>query len=419
MDKNKAIKILEELKVRIPSIKEEEPPLRSPKFLKWQLATQTAIKKIFPDNEAHVHRFESINYRTSAYRIATSTTDVAKAAFISGIEKADAILHSMIEEIQIYWSEGGASSVIQTGQHVAHAQNPKIVFVVHGRNESLRKSMFEFLRAMGLQPLEWSQATKATGEATPYVGQILDKAFSMAQAVVVLMTPDDLAYLRKEFQSEHDEAFEKNPTAQARPNVLFEAGMAMGRDVRRTVLVQVGTLRPFSDVGGRHILHLNSTSERRQDLAERLKTAGCDVDLTGRDWHTAGLFELKEAKQFNPAPIESPTTPSPEIAISSPPEVVPGLTVAEAEIIEATPDHGWIYLRRTDAYGQFVSAGKGDFFRETDASHQAKYVDALESLLAKNLVRSEERDAFRLTGRGFEIRKSLKAARSVSTTPSQ
>jgi hypothetical protein len=186
--------------------------------------------------------------------------------------------------------------------------------------------------------------------------------------------------------------------------------MAMGRDVRRTVLVQVGALRPFSDVGGRHILRLNNTSARRQDLAERLKTAGCDVDLTGRDWHTAGSFELNEAKQFNPDPIESPTTPSPKIAVSSPPEAVPGLTVAEAEIIQATPDHGWIYLMRSSSYGQFVNAGKGDFFRETDASHQAKYVDALESLLTKNLVRSEGRDTFRLTGRGFDIRNALKAA---------
>jgi hypothetical protein len=73
MEKGNAIKILEELRGRIPSIKEEQYPLRSPKFLKWQLDTQTAIEKIFPENEGHVHRFNSINYRTSAYRIATST----------------------------------------------------------------------------------------------------------------------------------------------------------------------------------------------------------------------------------------------------------------------------------------------------------------------------------------------------------
>lgn len=33
-----------------------------------------------------------------------------------------------------------------------------IVFVVHGRNEQFRKSMFEFLLSIGLRPIEWSQA---------------------------------------------------------------------------------------------------------------------------------------------------------------------------------------------------------------------------------------------------------------------
>jgi hypothetical protein len=155
--------------------------------------------------------------------------------------------------------------------------------------------MFDFLRAIGLKPLEWSQAIGATGEATPYIGQVLDTAFTIAQAVVVLMTPDDVACLRVEIQTEQDPHYEKQPTGQARPNVLFEAGMAMGRNPKRTVLVEIGTLRPFSDVGGRHVLRLNNSSERRHDLAQRLQTAGCAVDLTGRDWHTVGSFDLKPA----------------------------------------------------------------------------------------------------------------------------
>lgn len=170
--------------------------------------------------------------------------------------------------------------------------DPWTVFVVHGRNEALRRSMFDFLRAIGLKPLEWSQAITATGEASPYIGQVLDTAFSIAKAVVVLMTPDDMVCLRKQLQAQHDGDHEKKLTAQARPNVLFEAGMAMGRDPKRTILVQIGALRPFSDIGGRHVLHLNDTSERRHDLADRLQNAGCQVDLSGRDWHTVGSFKV-------------------------------------------------------------------------------------------------------------------------------
>jgi hypothetical protein len=70
--------------------------------------------------------------------------------------------------------------------------------------------------------------------------------------------------------------------------VLFEAGMAMGRDPDRTVIVEFGWVKVFSDIHGRHGVHLNNTLAKRQDLAERLRTAGCAVDTTGTDWHEIG-----------------------------------------------------------------------------------------------------------------------------------
>jgi hypothetical protein len=126
-----------------------------------------------------------------------------------------------------------------------------------------------------------------TGEASPYIGRILDVALASAQAIVVLLTPDEITYLRSEYGLGADDADTK-PAAQARPNVLFEAGMAIGRDPDRTVLVEFGHVRPFSDVAGRHVLRLDNSPERRKDLAQRLATAGCEVDFTGTDWLTAG-----------------------------------------------------------------------------------------------------------------------------------
>lgn len=167
--------------------------------------------------------------------------------------------------------------------------NAKKVFVVHGRNAPARDAMFTFLRAIGLEPIEWSTAISATGSASPYIGQVLDSAFAMARAVVVLLTPDDIAYLRPEYASGDDDP-ERTPTPQARPNVLFEAGMAMGHHPDRTVLVELGTLRPFSDVAGRHAIRLDNSAPKRNDLAQRLRNAGCDVDTSGADWLNAGDF---------------------------------------------------------------------------------------------------------------------------------
>ena len=163
------------------------------------------------------------------------------------------------------------------------------VFVVHGRNKAARFSMFEFLRAIGLAPIEWSKAVSMTGEGSPYIGEVLTTALGAAQAIVVLLTPDDVAYLRSEYAN-GDADPETTHFGQARPNVLFEAGMAMGRDPARTILVELGELRSFSDVAGRHVLRMNNEIGMRKQLAERLRTAGCDVDTSGEDWHVAGDF---------------------------------------------------------------------------------------------------------------------------------
>jgi predicted nucleotide-binding protein len=170
--------------------------------------------------------------------------------------------------------------------------DPRKVFVVHGRNEELRRSLFSFLRAIDLVPTEWTEAIKNTGKSSPYIGEILETAFSQAQAIVVLMTPEDEARLHPEYHGVDEPVYETKFTLQARANVLFEAGMAMGRNPDRTVLVEVGKLRGFSDIVGRHTIRLNNEPEKRLELANRLATAGCKVNKDGTDWLKIGDFSV-------------------------------------------------------------------------------------------------------------------------------
>ena len=182
-------------------------------------------------------------------------------------------------------------------------QSPKIVpdkrtvFVIHGRDERLRAGIFEFLRSLDLKPLEWTEAVKFTGKGSPYIGEILDAAFSHAQAVVVLFTPDDEARLLQALWKEGEPAHETQLTPQARANALFEAGMAIARDPDRTILVEIGDLRPFSDIGGRHTIRMDNSPQKRQDLALRLQAAGCEVNLSGTDWQTTGELTPARIKQ--------------------------------------------------------------------------------------------------------------------------
>ncbi len=179
---------------------------------------------------------------------------------------------------------------IEGEQESRPPQNTREVFVVHGRNRVTRNALFKFLSEIGLRPLEWSELTQATGKPTPYIGEILEVAFSRAHAVVVLFTPDDEARLNERLWEENDDDDETEFTGQARPNVLFEAGMAMGRMPEQTVFVEVGKLRRFSDISGRHVVRLDTSVHGWKELARRLETVSCPVNWDGIDWQSAGDY---------------------------------------------------------------------------------------------------------------------------------
>lgn len=169
-----------------------------------------------------------------------------------------------------------------------HSADPRKVFVVHGRNIKARDAMFSFLRAIGLDPIEWEEAVAMTKQGSPYIGNVLDIAFNKAKAIVVLFTGDDLAKLNDALTTTKPERL----TPQPRANVLFEAGMAIGRNENQTILVELGEIRSMSDIIGRHAIRIDNTVAKRQALADRLHTAGCAVKLGGRtDWHTTGDFD--------------------------------------------------------------------------------------------------------------------------------
>jgi predicted nucleotide-binding protein len=180
--------------------------------------------------------------------------------------------------------------------------DPRAVFVVYGRNDKARLAMFSFLHSLNLKPLEWNHLIRLTGNGSPYVGDVLDVGFRVAQAAIVLFTPDDEAQLRQQYRSINEPPYEAILTPQPRPNVILEAGMALGIAPTRTILVEFGNLRPISDLHGRHFIRMNNNHARRNDLVQRLQTAGCSVDLTGNDWTTEGDFEQAVTDSISTSP---------------------------------------------------------------------------------------------------------------------
>ena len=275
-------------------------------------------------------------------------------------------------------------------QELSPPADAREVFVVHGRNGKARQAIFDFLRSIGLHPLEWSEAVQSTGRPMPYIGEILDVAFSRAHAVVVLMTPDDDARLREQLWSDNDSPHETELSGQARPNVLFEAGMAMGRNGERTILVELGTLRPFSDIAGRHVIRLDNTTQRRQELAQRLELAGCPVNLDGTDWHSAGDFEaaLDLTLQTSPESAAIVVDQSNNAAVPHLPEASKRL------LIEAATGNGAV-----------LNLSKRGENPRTRAARDY----AVSELARQGLVKdgSGKGEIFRVTDKGFKVADSL------------
>ena len=346
--------------------------------------------------------------RVRVYRTDQSWDAMCVAAADRG-STIDALFSEVAKDVTDEWitgAPGSGSSIAAKESKASHeVVDARNVFVVHGRNEAARNALFTFLRSIGLHPLEWSEAVKSTGKPTPYIGEILDAAFSRAHAVVVLLTPDDEARLRLEFRNDNDGPHEFELSGQARPNVLFEAGMAMGRDHERTILVELGVVRPFSDVAGRQVVRLDDTPERRHELAQRLRAAGCVVNTDGSDWYKAGIFgsAVELVRQFSEASdmVEAHTSDGSKMELSDESSVL---------LAEAANSDGAIYKIRS-AGGLIVKVRGRSFGGTGDRRSEAMWEGAICDLVSARLVGYPTRGGSRLelTREGYAMAEQIAA----------
>lgn len=160
--------------------------------------------------------------------------------------------------------------------------------MIHGRNLEARKQMGIYLRALGLEPLNFDDLRAGLG-GTPTIADIVMAGMAQAQGVVALFTADEYAALKPDLRG--GETGETVERWQSRPNVLFEAGIAFGIDRKRVVIVKIGKVSLPSDFGGIHALSpTNDMSGHRNTLRITLRGMGCSVG-DGSDWMKDGDFE--------------------------------------------------------------------------------------------------------------------------------
>lgn len=207
---------------------------------------------------------------STAWRAAAKATDVTDQFITGPPGRMDVTPHTL------------------RGSERAGSVDRRSVFLVAGRDNAAVDAVLAFVRALGLRVVEWDHAVARTGIPNPYVGDVVVAGMGMADATLVLLTPDDVVSLRPDLVRDSDTADERSISGQARPNVYYEAGIADALGRERTVIVEVGRVKPFSDVAGRHVVRFDGTDASRNSLVSRLILAGLEPDRTGNGWLRAG-----------------------------------------------------------------------------------------------------------------------------------
>ena len=162
------------------------------------------------------------------------------------------------------------------------------VFIIHGRDLIARDELVKFIKALGLQHLSFERVAAKLGPA-PFVADIVLKGINDAAIVIALFTPEEHAAFFDPETSEYRGVEPGEARWQARPNVIFEAGVALGVARDRTILVTLGSdVQLFSDIGGVHFIPLTASQgkwllyERIEGIVGALKPVA--------DWERAADF---------------------------------------------------------------------------------------------------------------------------------
>jgi len=175
-------------------------------------------------------------------------------------------------------------------QNVEPGERRRRAFIAYGPgDEPARAAMFDFLRALDLQPLDWEELIASDPDPAPRLDAVVARGLSLAQVVIVVLTPQDLAGASPQMQSARTPG-DLGTAARPRSNLLLELGIALGGYPDRTVVVEFGRLRLPAELAARNRIRFDGSSTPLGRFVCQLKEAGCAVDDRGGDWRKTDRF---------------------------------------------------------------------------------------------------------------------------------
>lgn len=230
---------------------------------KWSEYNSELLKRLF-DNFTIANEYVSSSF---AYAYLGSYTFHGEVNnFRQEIGRKITKLESILERLDLIPELNSPSTkpLVSANQTIPITND---VFIVHGQDEGTKETVARFLSKFDLNPIILHEQANA-GKT------IIEKFESHASSVgcaVVLMTPDDIGYIK-------DKVDQAKP--RARQNVIFELGYFIGKLSRKNVfaLYSEGVELP-SDYQGVLFIPLDKGGVWKLQLAKELKNAGLYIDM--------------------------------------------------------------------------------------------------------------------------------------------
>lgn len=263
LTKQIAINVIQKQIKKIEKIKKQHSG--STDHTKWILETLEILEDIFGKDSRIYKNFGVIGYvptgsfMASQFDYEEKLKIVQHEAFLSGLEKAEGVLESIISSIR-------RKGILVKSMGVSESKKPKTknVFVVHGSDLHARDELVNILKKeFKLKPIILMDK--------PHQGKTIIEKFEKNSLNVgyafIILTPDDEGYsLRKK----------EKPKSRARENVILELGYFIGKLGRENIccLKKEKTNIPSDLHGIGYVSFKESIKEAFLDIKNELESTG-------------------------------------------------------------------------------------------------------------------------------------------------
>jgi predicted nucleotide-binding protein len=217
---------------------------------------------VYGDSSNYLQDIDNISFYSGVFDF---SAEADKRAWLSGKSELVYLLQLVLSDI----ASSTIAEPLPRGIDVSGKQKySNRIFIVHGRSNEMKEGLARVLEKLGLEPIILHEK--------PNQGRTIIEKFTDYSDVgfaVVLLSPDDMGYLKSQSP--------KEAKPRARQNVVFELGFFIGKLGRNRVLPLYEAIKDFempSDYEGVVYTPYDSFGAWQNRLVRELKAGGYDVD---------------------------------------------------------------------------------------------------------------------------------------------